>query len=124
MGEIIRKLLRWIIFIIIVVLLILLIIKLANKTGTAKKTKKVVDTSVQTIKKNTKDLKVTTKKKKKTTKTTTETNTTTEENNSIVTSTLEVDTPDTGTTSYLYILGVAILGSGTYYIYRNRKVND
>lgn len=125
MGEIIRKLLRWIIFIIIVVLLILLIIKLANKNGTAKKTKKVVDTGVQTIKKNTKDLKVTTKNKKTTKKTTTtETNTTREENNSVVTSTLEVDTPDTGTTSYLYILGVAILGSGTYYIYRNRKVND
>lgn len=121
MGEIIRKLLRWIIFIIIVVLLILLIIKLANKNGTAKKTKKVVDTGVQTIKKNTKDLKVTTKSKK--TKKEETTNNTTVENN-IVTSTLEVNTPDTGTTSYLYILGVAILGSGTYYIYRNRKVND
>ncbi len=123
MGEIIRKLLRWIIFIIIVVLLILLIIKLANKNGTGKKTKKIVDTSVQTIKKNTKDLKVTTKKKNKANNSIEE-NTTTEENNSIVTSTLEVNTPDTSTTSYLYILGVAILGSGTYYIYRNRKVSD
>lgn len=128
MGEFIRKLLRWIIFIVLVVLLILVIIKLANKNGTAKKTKKVVDNGVEAIKKETKELKLTNKKKntKKTTETT-KTETTKEETKkeeSVVTSTLEVEAPDTSSDSYLYIIGIVILGGGTYYIYKNRNLNN
>ena len=123
MGEFIRRLLRWIIFIIVVVLLILLIVKLANKNGTAKKTKKVINSGVETIKKE-KD-KFSNKKNNNTkTETKEETNTNNNNDNNIVTSTLEVNTPDTGTSSYLYILGIVVLSGGTYYIYKNRELND
>lgn len=124
MGEIIRKLIRWIIFIIIVVLLILLIIKLANKNNTAKKTKKVVDTGITEIEKTTKDLTTTKKNKKTTKKETTKKEETVNSNDNIVTSTIEVNTPDTGSNSYLYILGIAIMSSGTYYIFKNRKAEN
>jgi len=123
MGEFIRKLIRWIIFIILVVLLILLIIKLANKNGTAKKTKKVLDKGVTEIKKSTKDV-ITIKEKDTNKKDTTKKEETTKEDNNVVTSTLEVNTPDTGSASYLYILGIAIMGTGTYYIFRNRELKD
>lgn len=113
MGEIIRRLIRWIIFIIIVVLLILLIIKLVKKNDTSKKTKEVINSGVKTIKKNTDKLTPTKKTEEKTSV-----------NEEIVptTSTLEVTAPDTGSDSYLYILGIAIVGSGICFIYRNREI--
>ena len=122
MGDIIRKLIRWIIFIILVVLLILLIVKLANKNGTAKKTKKVLDKGVTEIKKGTK--KATTKDKDTTKKEEVKKEETKKEDNNTITSTIEVNAPDTGSNSYLYILGIAILGTGTYYIYRNKELED
>lgn len=115
MGEFIRKLIRWIIFIILVVLLILLIIKLVNSNGSAKKTKKAVDTSVETIKKNT----ITKEKDKENNKTTSE-----EIENEEINMTLEVETPNTSSNGYLYILGILVLNSGIYYIYKNREIKD
>ncbi len=118
MGELIRRIIRWILFVILVVLLILLIVKLINNSGTGKKTKKVLDKGVQEIKKGTK--KVVSSKDKDTTKKE-EKEKDKEENNII--STIEVTTPDTASFSYLYILGIAILSSGTLYIYKNRVNN-
>lgn len=138
MGELIRRLLRWIIFIIIVVLLILLIVKLANKNGTAKKTEKVLQSGVKTIKKDTKEFvgdtnKNNTKKNNnKTTNTTKNNNTTTNNTNSNNTttnnngtSTQVIDAPDTATSNYLsIILGTIVLSGGAYYIYLNRNVTN
>ena len=138
MGELIRRLLRWIIFIIIVVLLILLIVKLANKNGTAKKTEKVLQSGVKTIKKDTKEFVDTTKNsnkknKNKTTNTTknntttnnTNTNNTTTTTNNNVQTTQVIDAPDTATSNYLsIILGTIVLSGGAYYIYLNRNVTN
>lgn len=127
MGEFIRKLIRWIIFIILVVLLILLIIKLVNNNGIKKKTTKVMDTSVETKKNITKSTKKSTKKNKTTTeknKTIKKTIKTTKKEDSTTTATLEVEAPDTSSDSYLYILGIMALSSGTYYIYKNRRLNN
>ena len=112
MGELIRKLLRWIIFIVIVVLLILLIVKLANKNKTATKTKKIMDSGVETIKKGTKKIK----------KETEDENMQEITNTDSVTSTLVVDAPDTGSSAHGILLGIIVVGSGIYYIYRNKKL--
>lgn len=118
MGELIRRLIRWIIFIIIIVLLILLIVKLANKNNTASKTKKVLDSGVQTIKKETKKI------KKDSSKQTTQEETKETPKEEVVTSTLIVDAPDTGSSMEVtgIILGIIVVSSGIYYIIKNRNL--
>ena len=91
---------------------------------------KTVDTSVETIKNSTKSTTKKSTKKTTTTKETTKKNTTTttkkeeKKEEATTTSTLEVEAPDTSSNGYLYILGIMVLSSGTYYIYRNRELNN
>ena len=79
---------------------------------------------MKTIKnsKNSSTKKSTTKNDEKSKKTTQNDETKKVENTT--TTTLEVEAPDTSSNCYLYILGIMVLSSGTYYIYRNRELNN
>ena len=129
MLELIKRLLRWIIFAIIVILLILLLVKLFNKKDNVKKN---LDSGVKVIKKATDDVVDKTKetltydKKEETKDETTsidrnanervDSNTTTTNNQTTV------NAPDTASSADLMILlGTVLLGSNTYYLYKKRN---
>ena len=129
MLELIKRLLRWIIFAIIVILLILLLVKLFNKKDNVKKN---LDSGVKVIKKTTDDVVDKTKetltydKKEETKDETTsidrnanervDSNTTTTSNQTTV------NAPDTASSADLMILlGTVLLGSNTYYLYKKRN---
>lgn len=112
MVELIRKIIRWIIVILIIILIIHLLIKVSNKSKTKNlNINKPVSTGIKTIKKknntdyesgdSTSDTKESTTKEPET-----------------------VSTPDTATGSNLYILGLIIFGGTTYYILKNKKVEE
>ena len=91
-------------------------IKVSNKSKT-KNVNKPLSTGIKTIKrKNTTDY--------ERSDSTTNNNSTSSNTNTTNTSTETVSTPDTGTSSNLYILGLIIFGGTTYYIVRNRKVEE
>ena len=134
MFELLKRLIRWILFAIVVFLLIFLIIKLVNRNKTSvnelKNGTKVVDTvkikdsnsttnnstktndssRTVTIDNNANENKDNTKKETTTTQQTT-------------TTTTVVNTPDTATKDDLFIIfGIAVIGSGIFYVYKNRNL--
>ena len=111
MVELIRKIIKWIIFFLIVILIIHLLIKISNRSK-VKNVNKPLSTGIKEIKKRTrKDYEPS--------------NSTSTENNKNTTNESEtVSTPDTATSSSLYILGLIIFGGTTYYIIRNKKVEE
>lgn len=119
MGDLLRTIIRWIIVILIVILIIFLLFKITNKSSRAKK---AVDTGVDTVENIAKD-----------TKDAVEDIATPEEDTTIEETKAEevekeealvVDSPDTATTSVLGLVGILILSSGTYYIYRSKKATN
>ena len=112
MVDLIRKIIRWIIVFLIILLILHLIITLSNRSKTGNVNKSLSNnTGIKTIKRN---------KTEKIDETTTDnTNTSSENTNEVV------ETPDTGVNDYLgMIIGSMVLGSTTYYICRNKKVEE
>ena len=133
MLELIKRLLRWIIFAIIVILLILLLVKLFNKKDNVKKN---LDSGVKVIKKTTDDVVDKTKEtltydkkeeeKKEENETTTSidrnANERVDTNNPTPSNQTTVNAPDTASSADLMILlGTVLLGSNTYYLYKKRN---
>ena len=109
MVEIIRKMIKWILLILLFILFIILVIKLAGNGS--KKVKTEVKKNVEIIKEET--------KKDEDNLEPIETQPVEEKQPQ------EVNTPDTATNGTLeFIIGIIILSSTTYYIYRNRSINS
>jgi hypothetical protein len=99
MSDLIRGLIRWILVILLAILVIFLIIKVANRNK-VKTTKKEEPAPIVTIR---------------------DKEDTVEDNTQLEQSTLVVDTADTGATDKAsIIIGMLILGTTTYFIYKNR----
>ena len=106
MVELIKKAIKWIIVILIIILGISILIKASNSNKT-KNVNKPLSTPVKTIKKNNN----------------TEKEEVEDEEESI--SGEEVDTPDTASSNVLeVVIGIILLSGSTYYIVKNRLVEE
>jgi cytoskeletal protein RodZ len=121
MLELIRRLIKWIILVIIFIILIILIIGLVKKSNTTKNTK-VYKPVVQNTINN--DEYYSTKNNNSNTNTNNSNNNSNEievtENNN------QAELPDTASPRdlLLVVIGTAILGSGVFYIYKNRNITE
>lgn len=105
MSDLVRTIIKWVLFIAIVILVIFIIVKVANKADSTETEStnpgvRVVD---ETSRYNTDE----------------DTNTTDES------TTMVVNSPDTATRGdFINILGILITASGFYYVYKNKKVTE
>ena len=113
MGELIRTLIRWIIVILIIILIIFLLFKI---TGKSNKTKKAVDTGVEQLE-NVTERAADTVEEAVNPEGSADTQEAVVDENPVV-------VPDTASTSFIGLIGVIILASGTYYIYKSSKATN
>ena len=118
MLELIKRLIKWIIIVILFIILIIFIVGLVKKADSSKNTK-VYKPVVQTIKDNAEEDYNNVKNNV--------INKNNDDNNvEVYQNDNQAELPDTASPrdSLLIIIGTIVLGSGCFYIYKNRNITD